>query len=149
LALKIHIASDHAGLELKSQVIDELKAMGMEVQDHGPFSPDSCDYPDFADKVCLEVCKDLHTKGILICGSGQGMVMRANKYLKIRAALCWNPEVASLARQHNDANILCLGARVIDNTAVPTILNTFFEAEFEGGRHQRRVDKIQTPPQNC
>lgn len=142
---KIHIASDHAGFELKGQVINELVKMGFEACDLGPASENSVDYPDYADKVSQAVLKDHSSQGVLICGSAQGMAMRANKYLFIRAALCCSEKSAHLARQHNDANILCLGSRMTSNETNIKILHAFFEETFEGGRHQRRVDKLSAP----
>jgi len=142
---KIHIASDHAGFELKAQVIEELVDMGFETHDLGPASENSVDYPDYADKVAQAVLKDHSSMGVLICGSAQGMAMRANKYRRIRAALCCSEKSAHLARQHNDANVLCLGSRMTTNETNIKILRVFFEETFEGGRHQRRVDKLSAP----
>lgn len=140
------MASDHAGPLLKKKLGLHLRSKGFEVFDLGPDSEESVDYPDYADKVCKEVSKDPENlSGILICGSGQGMVMRANKYKGIRAALCWTEEVARLARQHNKANILCMGARLGDENLALKIADVFFSEDFEGGRHQRRVDKINLP----
>lgn len=159
--MKIYIASDHAGVELKSKILMKLQgpenAKLYETFDLGPNSTDSVDYPDYADLVCkklhgLSVVKtDDQEKslpselGILICGSGQGMNMRANKYPQIRAALCWNLEIAKLSREHNDANILCLGARVIDHDLALAIVNVFLKTSFAGGRHRQRLVKLSNP----
>jgi ribose 5-phosphate isomerase B len=140
--MKVYIASDHAGFSRKQELISSMK--NMEFVDLGPGSDDRVDYPDFANKVCEKVLSE-GTPGILICGSGQGMAMRANKFKGIRAALCWSTEVAQLSRQHNDANILCLGARLIDLKATEDIVQAFFNTAFEGGRHQGRVEKISSP----
>lgn len=138
----VYIASDHAGYPIKEFVITELKELGCVVKDLGPSSDDRVDYPDFADKVCTELQGQMSAAGVLICGSGQGMAMRANKYLNIRAALCWDRESASLSRQHNDANVLCLGARLLEKSTIQETLQAFVQTEFEGGRHQNRVQKI-------
>ncbi|MCB0379435.1 MAG: ribose 5-phosphate isomerase B [Bdellovibrionales bacterium] len=140
----VFIAADHAGVHLKEAVIEKLKTMNIAVEDLGPNSVDRVDYPDFADKVCQSICDDNHF-GVLICGSGQGMAMRANKYSHIRAALCWNEESAVLARGHNNANVLCVGARMLDEKLVMNIVESFFTTPFEGGRHQGRVEKISLP----
>lgn len=137
---KIFIASDHAGVELKSQIIKKFPSF--EWVDLGPQNKDSVDYPDYADKVCLHIESHPNQVGVLICGSGQGMAIRANKYPHIRAALCWNEEVAQLSRQHNDANILCLGARFINEELASKILHTFTQTKFDGGRHSQRVAKL-------
>ena len=110
--------------------------------DKGTFSSESVDYPDFAHQVAESVLKDSDGVGILICGTGNGMAMSANKHAGIRAALCWSPEIAALAKQHNNANILVLPARFISSDLAMDTINAFFKAEFEGGRHQRRIDKI-------
>lgn len=153
--MKIYIGSDHAGFELKKQVVDALAAerdgngqKTNEVQDFGPFSLDSVDYPDFADKVCQALPKDsalslpLTAFGILICGSGQGMAMRANRYSHIRAALVYSDEIAGLTREHNDANIICLGARFCSAEQALKWINIFKKTAFAGGRHQTRVAKV-------
>ncbi|HLQ99567.1 MAG TPA: ribose 5-phosphate isomerase B [Sphingobacterium sp.] len=142
MSKKIAIGSDHAGFEYKSGIIKYLKKEGYEVQDFGTESSDSVDYPDFAHPVSLSVEQEKNTQGILICGSANGVAMSANKHQNIRAALCWQPEVASLARQHNDANIVCLPARFVALEEAIKIVDTFLNTEFEGGRHGKRVDKI-------
>ena len=119
-----------------------LKQKGFEIKDMGPYGEKSVDYPDFAHPVATSVEKGEADFGILVCGSGNGMAMSANKHQGVRAAVCWNTELGALARQHNDANILCLPARFISNLEATNIVNAFFEGDFEGGRHQRRVDKI-------
>lgn len=140
--MTIFIASDHAGYSVKQKVVEFLSKK-YSVIDLGPANEDRIDYPDYADKVIAEIKKDLtNSMGILICGSGQGMSMRANKYPFIRAALCWNEESAKLSRQHNDANVLCLGARLLDETTIVNVVMSFFSSEFEGGRHTDRVKKI-------
>lgn len=138
----VFIASDHAGFPVKSLIAKKLQELQMTVHDLGPNTEDRVDYPDFADQVCHKLKLHPESFGLLICGSGQGMAMRANKFRHIRAALCWNKESAALSRQHNKANILCLGARLLEKDQILQIVETFFTTEFEGGRHQVRVDKI-------
>lgn len=140
--MKIAIGSDHAGFDLKNTLIKQLEEKGFEVKDFGCHSTESMDYPDSAHPVCESIEKKESNLGLLICGSGNGITMTANKHQGIRAALSWTPEIASLARQHNDANILSLPARFISEDLAIEITNAFFDSEFEGGRHQRRVDKI-------
>lgn len=141
--MNIYIASDHAGFELKEFIIQQ-NISNLNWKNLGPASNQSVDYPDFADLVCKEVqlADNNNTKGILICGSGQGMAMRANKFEKIRAALCWNSEIAKLSRQHNNANILCLPARFITQNEALKIIESFLSTPFEGGRHEARVQKL-------
>lgn len=136
---KLFIACDHAGLPLKEKLIAELPELPWD--DLGTYSKDSVDYPDFADKLCRKIA-DETTFGVLICGSGQGMCMRANRYNHIRAALCWNEEITRLSRSHNDANVLCLGARTIDFRDAEKFLLVFLDTAFEGGRHETRVEKL-------
>ncbi len=144
--MKIHIASDHAGVELKKKLVEHLKK-NYEVIDHGPTTTDSVDYPDYAHKLCLQIPKeDSETFGILICGSGQGMAMTANKHPHIRAALCYNPEVTKLSREHNGANVLCMGARFLSETEAFVLTDVFLSTPFAGGRHQNRVAKIHSLP---
>jgi ribose 5-phosphate isomerase B len=138
----IPIGADHAGFVLKGKIISFLKAIGYEVLDFGCFSEESIDYPDFAHPVAEKVLQNKEMLGILICGSGNGINMTANKHKGIRGALCWNSEIAKLARQHNDANILSLPARFITEDEALAIVKTFLDTAFEGGRHQRRIDKI-------
>ena len=140
--MKVAIGSDHAGVLLKKSVINLLKTKGFDVKDFGPETEDSVDYPDYAHPVANAVENKEFDLGVLICGSGNGINMTANKHQGIRAALCWEEEIASLARLHNDANILVMPARFISEDKGLSIVNTFFGAEFEGGRHQNRVNKI-------
>lgn len=138
----IPIACDHAGYELKQLVINYLKDDGFDVKDFGTFSSDSCDYPDFAHQLGSAVNRGEFSRGIVICGSGNGVQMTVNKYPNVRCALCWNIEIAHLARQHNDANVLSLPARFIPADLAIKIVDEFLNTPFEGGRHQRRVEKI-------
>ncbi len=138
----IAIGGDHAGFEYKKDIIEALEKQGYQVKDFGPYSDDSVDYPDFVHPVATAVESEAADLGILICGSGNGVAMTANKHQDIRAALCWRAELAALARQHNNANIICLPARFIDYTLAEKCVMTFLTTEFEGGRHGRRVDKI-------
>ncbi|HEX8059709.1 MAG TPA: ribose 5-phosphate isomerase B [Cyclobacteriaceae bacterium] len=139
---KIAIGADHAGFELKEKMTEWLKRSGFDSKDFGTYSSESADYPDFAHPVALAVEKKECDLGILICGSGNGVAITANKHQGIRAAICWNEELASLARQHNDANILCLPARYISGDLAMKIADKFLSSSFEGGRHERRVKKI-------
>lgn len=138
---RIHIGSDHAGYELKTNLIEYLKSKSFEVVDHGTHSADSVDYPDFAHPTASAVESE-KVLGVLICGSANGVAMSANKHQGIRAAICWNEEIASLARQHNDANIICIPARFVSEELAKKMLDTFLNTEFEGGRHEKRVNKI-------
>lgn len=138
----IPIASDHAGYELKNIVVKYLQSRDFEVKDFGTFSSESVDYPDFAHQVGSAINRGEYTRGIVICGSGNGVQMTVNKYPNVRCALCWNEEIASLARQHNDANIISLPARFIDEKTALRLVDIFLNTPFEGGRHQRRVEKI-------
>jgi ribose 5-phosphate isomerase B len=140
--MNIAIGSDHAGFALKAKLITILEAAGHHVKDFGCYSEDSIDYPDYAHPVANEVEQHTADLGVLICGSGNGISMTANKHQGIRCALCWTPEIASLARQHNDANILSLPARFISEELAIDILHAFLSAQFEGGRHATRVGKI-------
>ncbi len=139
---KIGIACDHAGYEMKEFLVGYLSAMGCEVLDFGTHSPESVDYPDFAHPLAEAIEKGELERGIGLCGSGEGMAMTLNKHQGVRAGLCWEPEVASLIRRHNDANVLVLPARFITNDEAVAILDAFLAAEFEGGRHERRVEKM-------
>ncbi len=138
----VGICSDHAGFELKEFVRGWLRDKGMEYKDFGTYSLDSCDYPDFAHPMALAVEAGECYPGIAVCGSGNGIAMTLNKHQGIRAALCWNAELAHLARQHNDANVLVMPGRYISTEEADMILTEFFNTAFEGGRHQLRVDKI-------
>jgi ribose 5-phosphate isomerase B len=138
----IPIGADHAGFELKEVLKTYLKVKGYSVKDFGCNSNESVDYPDFAHPVACMVEENDSTLGILICGSGNGINMTANKHQGVRSALCWLPEIAELARLHNNANILALPARFLTTEEAFKIVDTFFSTDFEGGRHQNRVDKI-------
>ena len=140
--LKIALASDHAGYLLKQTVIEFLSQKNATTKDFGCYSTDSCDYPDFAHPCAEAVEKGEYDYGVIICSTGNGISMTANKHQHIRAALCWDIPLARLARQHNNANILALPASFIDQQKAIDILQTFFTTDFEGGRHQRRIDKI-------
>lgn len=138
----IGLASDHAGYPLKEHIKDWLTANGYEYKDFGTNSTDSCDYPQFGHALATAVENgECHT-GIAICGTGNGINMSVNHHQGIRGALCWMPEIAELARQHNDANILVMPGRFIDNDTAEKCVKTFLDTEFEGGRHQRRIDAI-------
>ncbi len=141
-SMPIAIGSDHAGFDYKEALIALLTANGWQVADKGPASADSVDYPDYAHPVASMVETGAATAGILICGSGNGVCMTANKHHGIRAALCWNEELASLARQHNNANVLCIPARFVGLDVAKAMTNIFVATEFEGGRHAKRVEKI-------
>lgn len=140
--MKIGIASDHAGFELKEILKKELTSNGYEVEDFGTHSSQSMDYPDVAHPLATSVENGTTPVGIAICGSGNGISMTVNKHSGIRAALCWNEELAKLARNHNDANILSLPARFITPDEAVRILHFFLSASFDGGRHEARVNKI-------
>jgi ribose 5-phosphate isomerase B len=140
--MKIALGSDHAGFNYKNNLIEELEEEGFEAKDFGPIESDSVDYPDFAHPVAKAVEAGEYDLGILLCGSGNGVAMTANKHEGIRAALCWTEELAELARKHNNANILCIPARFIEYELASDIAEIFVNTEFEGGRHQRRVEKI-------
>lgn len=139
---KLLIGCDHAGFKLKEFLKVTLQQRGYEIKDFGTFSEESADYPDFIHPLALEVDESINQTGIIICGSGNGASMTANKYPNVRAALCWNEEIAKLARLHNNANILGLPARFIDHNQALRITEIFLNTDFEGGRHQRRVAKI-------
>jgi ribose 5-phosphate isomerase B len=132
------IGSDHAGFPLKGSFLEHLRVLGYQPEDQGPFTQESCDYPEFAARVCRRVL-ELDAFGILICGTGLGMSMAANRFPAIRAALCVNEFQARMARRHNNANVLCLGARVLGEDLAFAVLDAFLSAGFEGGRHDRRV----------
>ena len=140
----IPIASDHAGYPAKTITKRILEQLGHTVVDFGTHSEDSVDYPDFAVQVAERINSGEYEFGILLCGSGQGVCMTANKYPKVRAALVYSAEVASMTHQHNNANIICLPGRSLNEDEISAILNAYFDSEFEGGRHQRRVEKIES-----
>ncbi len=140
--MKIAIGADHAGVEYKSALVTLLKEQGHQVEDFGTDSVDSVDYPDFAHPTASSVENKSNELGILICGSANGVAMTANKHQGIRAAICWTEELAELAKQHNNANIVCIPARFISLELAKNIVGKFLTTPFEGGRHGRRVDKI-------
>lgn len=139
---KIAIGADHAGFELKEHLKKWLADNGHQTRDFGTYSSESADYPDFSHPVAEAVARNEFDLGLLVCGSGNGVAMSANKHAGIRAAICWKEELAALAREHNDANILCLPARHISTELAEKITDQFLNSSFEGGRHARRVDKI-------
>lgn len=138
----IGICSDHAGFPLKQHIKQWLESKGWPYQDFGTYTEESCDYPDYAHPMAEAIEAGECYPGIAICGSGQGISMTLNKHQGIRAALCWEPELAALSRQHNDANVLCMPGRFISPEKADEIMEAFFTTQFEGGRHLRRVQKI-------
>lgn len=139
---KIGIASDHAGYQMKEFLVGYLDSLGFDVHDFGTYSEESVDYADYAHPLALSIEAGELPRGIALCGSGNGISMTLNKHQGIRAAICWEVELAELARKHNNANICTLPARFIDNTMATDIVDSFLSSEFEGGRHQTRIDKI-------
>lgn len=146
MAEEILIAADHAGFELKAKLADQLKKLGFKVRDLGTNSADSTDYPDYAHPLAKEVSEGKAKRGILVCGTGLGMSYVANRYPNVRAAVTWSPEVAELARSHNDANVLVLPSRFVNDDEATQILKKWLDTPFEGGRHERRVVKIESQP---
>ncbi len=140
--MNVVIGSDHGGYDLKKFLLSRLRGDGYQVDDVGTHSLDSVDYPDFADQVCKKVKAQPDTLGILICGTGVGMSISANRNYEIRAALCNDEYSARMSREHNDANVLCLGARVVGKGLAAAIVDIWLQSSFSGGRHQRRVDKF-------
>ena len=155
--MKIYLGSDHGGFDLKQELLKIWKPSPPEVTDLGCYTSDAVNYPDLAESVCLNIIKDFNSFskiiasedaytygsiGILFCGSGQGMAMKANKYAQIRAALCWNEEIGKLSREHNNANILCLPGRYINSALALTIVQVFLTTAFAKGRHGGRVEKL-------
>ena len=140
--MKVAIGCDHAGIRFKERIINWLWEKGYSAQDLGTSSEDSVDYPDFAHAVAESIEQNNAQMGVLICGTGIGMSMSANKHKSIRAALCKDGSAAEMTRKHNDANVLCIGARNTNPAILLDMLDAFFHTEFEGGRHQRRIDKI-------
>ena len=141
---KIAIGSDHGGFNLKGTIIKHLEAQGHEVQDFGTYSTESCDYPVYAKAVANSVAKGENEKGILVCGSGIGVSIVANKVKGVRAALCHESHSAMLSRLHNDANVLCLGERITGESLALNIVNVWLKSEYEGGRHQKRIDMMES-----
>ncbi|HEY5884647.1 MAG TPA: ribose 5-phosphate isomerase B [Pyrinomonadaceae bacterium] len=141
--MKIALASDHAGFTEKEKLKPLLRDLGVEVEDLGPISEESVDYPDYARKVAERVADGGVDQGLLVCGSGTGMAITANKVRGVRAAVAWSEETARLARQHNDANVLAIGARTTPPDQIPGIVRAWFNANFDGGRHTERVRKIE------
>ncbi len=140
--MKIAIGNDHTGPEYKQAIVNMLEAKGHQVTNFGTDTNDSVDYPDFGHPVALLVAEEKAHFGIVICGSGNGIAMTVNKHAKIRAALCWTREIAALARQHNDANIISIPARFVSVHQAVEMVTVFLDTDFEGGRHKIRVDKI-------
>lgn len=141
--LRIALTNDHAGFELKNVIVDYLKSKSpLKLEDFGCQSPESCDYPDFAHPMAMAIENGDFDFGISICGTGNGISMVMNKHQKIRAALCWNEEIAYLARLHNDANVLSLPARFLTEEEALKMVEVFLATDFEGGRHQKRIEKI-------
>lgn len=140
--MKIAIGGDHAGFAYKQKLKAFMESLGHTVEDFGPGSEESVDYPDHVHPLATSIEDGTNELGVLICGSANGVAMAANKHQGIRAAICWNKDLAALARGHNDANIVCIGARFLAYEYAEEIVHTFIDSEFEGGRHQRRVDKI-------
>lgn len=138
----LYLASDHAGFEMKQQLLEKLTEAQIPFTDLGPYSGDSVDYPDFAHKLAEAVLEVQGNRGILLCGSGNGVCITANKHQGIRAALCWTAVLAQLARSHNDANVLCLPARFVTYETASAMVEEFLSTAFEGGRHQKRIEKI-------
>lgn len=141
----VPVASDHAGFEMKQVIVRALRELGYEAQDLGTDSPASTDYPDYAHPLATEVEKGEVTRGVLLCGTGLGMAYAANRHPHVRAAVAWTPDIAELARRHNDANVLVLPARFISDDDAVAILKRWLDTPFEGGRHERRVEKIELP----
>ncbi len=142
---KLGIACDHAGYEMKEFLVGYLDAMGYEVLDFGTHSPESVDYPDYAHPLARAIESGELTEGVALCGSGEGMTITLNKHQGIRAGLAWGTEIGRLVKAHNNANVLCLGARVTGVELAQAIVDAFLEAPFEGGRHQRRLDMLNLP----
>ncbi len=140
--MKIAIGADHGGFDLKKTILETLTGLGHEVTDYGCHSTKSVDYPDFAEKVARAVSEGVFERGILICGTGIGMSIAANRFSNVRCALCHNLYTARLSREHNDANILAMGGRVIGDGIAREMVRVFLETAFEGGRHTKRLDKI-------
>jgi ribose 5-phosphate isomerase B len=147
--MKIALASDHAGFAEKERLKPVFDELGLEITDFGTVSEESVDYPDYARRVAEAVASGEVEQGVLVCGSGTGMAITANKVRGVRAAVAWSEETARLARQHNDANVLTIGARVTPEEAIPGIVRAWFNAKFDGGRHAARVEKIKQLEELC
>lgn len=147
--LPVGLCSDHAGYELKNIIAGYLESKGFRTEDFGTYSTDSCDYPDYAHPCAEAVESGKVLPAVALCGTGNGIGMTLNKHQGIRAALCWNPELARLARQHNDANVLVLPARFVSPEEALAIVDAFFTTDFEGGRHSRRLDKMPVGTCGC
>ena len=144
MAEEILVAADHAGFEMKAKIEGELRKLGFAVKDLGTNSAESTDYADYAHPLARDISEGKHKRGVLLCGTGLGMSYVANRYPGVRAAVTWSPEVAALARSHNDANVLVLPARMVNDVDAVSILHKWLETPFEGGRHERRVEKIES-----
>jgi ribose 5-phosphate isomerase B len=140
--MRISIGSDHAGYDYKSLIISHIQSLGHTVTDHGTTDNSSVDYPDFVHPVAKDIIDSQADFGVLICGSGNGVSITANKYAEIRCGLCWNEELSKLARQHNNANVVAIPSRFVDIVTAKDMVTAFLETAFEGGRHERRVNKI-------
>ena len=148
--MKIAVASDHRGVRVKDQIVAQLRALGHETDDYGPSDAESVDYPDFANAVATAVSSGALDRGILICGTGMGMCIAANKIAGIRAVTCNDDFTAEMSRRHNDANVMCLSADLLGDRLLTRIVETWLDTDFEGGRHARRVDKIRAiEAENC
>ena len=144
--MKLAVGSDHAGFEQKQELLDYLKDKGYEVKDFGTYSTESVDYPDYVHPLAEAISDGEYDFGILLCGSANGVAMAANKHRGVRAAVCWSEEITELSRQHNDANVLCLPSRFITMDDAQKFTDVFLTTSFEGGRHERRVNKIAFEP---
>lgn len=140
--IRIGIGSDHAGYEYKEAIRDQLKNNGIHVKDFGTFTSESVDYPDYVHPLCNEIDSGNIDMGILLCGSANGVAMTANKHPRVKGAVCWENDIAVLARRHNDANVICIPSRFVSLELAQEMTQLFLNTEFEGGRHKRRVDKI-------
>jgi len=140
--MRISIGSDHAGYDYKSMIINHIQSLGHTVIDHGTVDNSSVDYPDFVHPVARDIIEDQADYGVLICGTGNGVAMTANKYPEIRCGLSWNEDISELTRQHNNANVIAIPARFVDIVMAKSMVSIFLTTDFEGGRHERRVNKI-------
>ncbi|ARN78493.1 ribose 5-phosphate isomerase B [Nonlabens spongiae] len=140
--MKISLGNDHAGPDYKKAIVETLEKRGYQVNNHGTDSSESVDYPDFAHLVAQDVENGVADLGVVICGSAQGVSMTVNKYSEVRGAVCWNKEIAELSREHNNANVICIPARFTSIPQAVSMVETFLDTDFAGGRHERRVGKI-------